>query len=189
MLVGKCYQVTCSMQGCHEPSICKNTQYVSAKCEKGRYVCTESPRCAGHSSRERVRDADRVFALKESLLVEGERKPTVSMLIPMIGSILFCSLEQALGYSEVGKIKISSLSGLDESLSCLEWMLQRTQVLQKKAAVALVTSSPMCVPRPNQMLKLTLRDGAVYSELSRDTQGQLSDITQLLLLSHLDLTK
>lgn len=139
MLVGKCHQVTCSIQGCHEPSICKNTQYVSAKCEKGRCVCTESPRYVGHSSRERVRDADCVFALKESLLVEGERKKSNNFNVysqDRLHPIPF--LGQALGYSEVGKIKTPSLSGLHESLSCLERMLQRTQVLKKKAAVALI---------------------------------------------------
>lgn len=73
------------------------------------------------------------------MLVEGERKKTNNFNVnsqDRLHPIPF--LGQALGYSEVGKIKIPSLSGLDESLSGLEWMLQRTQVLKKKAAVALV---------------------------------------------------
>ena len=135
MLVGKCHQVACSMQGCHEPSSCKNTQYASAKWEKGRCVCTESPCYTGHSSRERVGDADRIFALKESLLVEGERKKTSNFNVnsqDRLHPILFLRESPWLLWSG------GNQNPFDESLSCLEWMLQRTLVLKKKAAVALV---------------------------------------------------
>lgn len=135
MLVGKCHQVACSMKGCHEPSSCKNTQYVSVKCEKGRRVCTESPCYTGHGSRERVGDADRIFALKESLLVEGERKKTSNFNVnsqDRLRPILF--LRESPWLLRSGE----NQNPFDESLSCLEWMLQRTLVLKRKAAVALV---------------------------------------------------
>lgn len=74
--VEKQRQQTCLTQGCHKNLICKKLNTHLQSMTKWDVPVLSPPPCVEHSSRERVRDADRVFALKEPFLVEGERQKT-----------------------------------------------------------------------------------------------------------------